>query len=137
MARNKKAKFEDPTKLADITMGVGGSDLPDLKLSSSTPDERTLSLQVETTQTQTKKRNRPKQIENSEGLHFLVSSDQLTYLDQMVMQARSNGGNRKLKRPAILRACIEFIKEAGVDLTGVQTEDEIKTRIKAASKRLR
>lgn len=135
MARNKKAKFENPTKLADITMAVSG--LPDLDLSEVKPTDAPILEQKAATATKVNKRNRPKQIEQGEGVHFLVTPSQLSYLDQMVLQARSNNGNKKLKRPAILRACIELMREAGVDITGVQTEDEIKTRIRNAVKKSR
>ncbi len=57
-----------------------------------------------------------------------LSRDEIEFLDRLALDARFSGG-RALSRAAIFRAALRAVREAGVDVTGVQSADELVERI--------
>jgi hypothetical protein len=55
----------------------------------------------------------------------------LDWLDDRCREARRNGG-RAVRKAAVIRALLDIAMEANIDLTTLQSEDEIKPRIRAA-----
>jgi hypothetical protein len=55
----------------------------------------------------------------------------LDWLDDRCREARRNGG-RAVRKAAVIRALLDIAMEANIDLTTLQSEDDIKPRIRSA-----
>lgn len=68
---------------------------------------------------------------NTRQSAIFLEERHIDWLEDRCREARRNGG-RAIRKAAVIRAVLDVAIEAGVDLTGMQREEELKPRIRRA-----
>ena len=64
-----------------------------------------------------------------------LTEDQITWLDNAALQAKREGG-KAIRKAVVLRTLVEIAMQTPLDLTGVQSEEEVRARMESALKAL-
>lgn len=64
-----------------------------------------------------------------------LTEDQITWLDNAALQAKREGG-KAIRKAVVLRTLVEIAMQTPLDLTGVQSEEEVRERMESALKSL-
>ncbi|HDP70626.1 MAG TPA: hypothetical protein ENN38_07480 [Actinobacteria bacterium] len=66
--------------------------------------------------------------ENYIRIPITMPDDMVSYLEENSLKSKITGGH-KLANTEIVRACVNAIRELGLDYTAVKDEDDLKDRI--------
>ena len=62
---------------------------------------------------------------------IFLEEQHIDWLEDRCREARKNGG-RAIRKAAIIRSLLDVAMDAGIDLTGLKREDDLKARVRSA-----